>query len=64
MNAKFRLCLLLVILGTITVQGAVTGNRKKNPMDFLAKRGECFLKLMTTGCRQNILKKKRETNEF
>lgn len=37
MNAKFHLCLLLIILATITVQGAV----KKNPMKILAKRGEC-----------------------
>lgn len=35
MNAKFHLCLLLIILATITVQGA------KNPMEILAKRGEC-----------------------
>ncbi|KAL9953966.1 hypothetical protein ACROYT_G041450 [Oculina patagonica] len=33
MNTNFHLCLLLIILGTITVQGAVT---KKN---FFAKRG-------------------------
>ncbi len=63
MNAKFHLCLLLIFLGTITVQGAVT---KKN---FFAKRafgggfgggfgGECswkwwilFLKKLTTNIK-------------
>ncbi len=31
MKAKFHLCLLLIILGTITMQGAVTGNKKRTP---------------------------------
>ncbi|XP_078350877.1 small cysteine-rich protein 5-like [Oculina patagonica] len=34
MNAKFHVCLLLIILGTLTVQGAATKN--------LAKRGATY----------------------
>ena len=62
MNAKFCLCLLLVTLGTITVQGAVTGNKMKYPMDFLSKRGECFFKLMTTGCGKKLKNNKNNNN--
>ncbi len=41
MNAKFHLCMLLIILGAITVQGATT---RKN--GFAKRRGECSWKLM------------------
>lgn len=45
MNAKFHLCLLAFILGTIIVQGAVTGSKVKNPFHVDTKRviekGEC-----------------------
>ena len=32
MAARFHLCLLLIILGTVAVQGARLGNRNRNPM--------------------------------
>ena len=36
MDAKFHLCLLVILLGAITVQGARPEmQEKKNPMDFL-----------------------------
>ncbi|KAL9954241.1 hypothetical protein ACROYT_G041752 [Oculina patagonica] len=38
MEAKFHLCLLLIILGTITVQCASLGNQQDNPMHVLSKR--------------------------
>ena len=49
MEAKFRLCLLLIILGTLTVQGARLENKLENPLHVAAKRqlSECFLELMT-----------------
>ena len=42
METKFHLCLLMIILGTIIVQGAVVENQQKNPMHVYAKRGEFF----------------------
>ena len=44
MDAKLCLCLILIILGTLTVQGAVPRNKKKNPLEVFAKQlCECFL---------------------
>ena len=40
MDAKLRLCLLLIILGTLTVQGAVKENRKKHESRVVAEHGE------------------------
>ena len=40
MDAKFHLCLWVILLGAITVQGARPEmQEKKNPMHFLSKRG-------------------------
>ena len=39
----FHLCLLMIILGTITVQGARPGNQQDNPMNTHAKRSEYLL---------------------
>ena len=41
METKFHLCLLMIILGTIIVQGAVVENKQDNPMQLHAKRREC-----------------------
>ena len=38
MEAKFHLCLLLIILGTLAVQGARLGNKLENPLHARAKR--------------------------
>ncbi|XP_078352570.1 small cysteine-rich protein 8-like [Oculina patagonica] len=38
MAAKFHLCLLMIILGTISVQGARLGNQRNNPMHVLSHR--------------------------
>lgn len=38
MEAKLRLCLLLIILGIIIVQGARLGNQKENSMKVHSKR--------------------------
>ena len=49
MAAKFYLCLLLIILGTLAVQGARLENKLENPLDVGAKRSrECSFALMTT----------------
>ena len=40
MAAKFHLCLLLIILGTVAVQGTRSpGNRNRNPMPASFFRG-------------------------
>lgn len=46
MGAKFCLVLMLVILGTVTVQGAIPRNKMKNPLQVFARRPdsrECSL---------------------
>ena len=45
MEARFHLFLFLIILGTITVQGARLGNQQENPLHVHSKRrsGEGFL---------------------
>ena len=49
MEAKFRLSLLIIILGTLGVHGARLENKLENPLHVGAKRsGECSLVLMTT----------------
>ncbi len=44
MRSTFYLCLLLIMLGSITVQGAPRepgfGNQKENPMRVRSKQGE------------------------
>ena len=43
MDAKLYLCLMLIILGTFTVQGAIPNNNKKSPLKVFARgAGECF----------------------
>ena len=42
MEGKLRMCLLLIILGTLAVQGARLENKLENPFNVGAKRsGEC-----------------------
>ena len=57
MEAKLCLVLMLIILGTLTVQAAAPRNNKKNPLEvFRKKRGgrKCFFdSLMITFSRQN-----------
>ena len=52
MEAKFHLCLLLIILGTLAVQGARLENKLENPLFGRAKRQQtrrtCSFALMTT----------------
>ncbi len=50
MDAKLFLSLMLIILGTLTVEGEIPNNNKKNAFEVFAKRtGECFFKpLMST----------------
>ena len=50
MDAKLCLCLMLIILGTLTVQGAIPRNKKKNPLEVSARQiRECFFDpLMST----------------
>ena len=51
MEAKLCLCLMLIILGTLTVQGALPRNNKKNPLQVFARQPPCecsFDPLMTT----------------
>ena len=50
MDAKLCLCLMLIILGTLTVQGAIPRNKKKNPLEVSARQSrECFFDpLMST----------------
>ena len=49
MDAKLCLCLMLIILGTLTVQGAIPRN-KKNPSEVFARQlRKCFFDpLMST----------------
>ena len=44
MDAKLCLCLMLIILGTLTVQGAIPNNKEENPLEVFARdgRSECF----------------------
>ena len=43
MDAKLCLCLMLIILGTFAVQGAIPKNKKKNPFEVSARQiRECF----------------------
>ena len=43
MDPKLCLCLMLIILGTFTVQGAIPKNKKKNPFEVSARQiRECF----------------------
>ena len=37
MDAKLCLCLMLIILGTFAVQGAIPKNKKKNPLEVFAR---------------------------
>ena len=59
MAAKFHLCLLLIILGTLAVKGARLENKLKNPLHIHAKRqaGERFyvIVLKTTSFVVRIL---------
>ena len=48
MEAKFRLSLLLIILGTLTVHGARLENNLENPLLVVARSGECSFVLMKT----------------
>jgi len=49
MEAKFRLSLLLIILGALAVHGARLENKLENPLPVGAKRsGECSFVLITT----------------
>ena len=42
MDAKLCLCLMLIILGTLTVQGEIPEN-KENPLEVFARQlRECF----------------------
>ena len=59
MEAKICLILMLIIVGTLTVEGAVPRNNKKNPLDVFARQsGECFRfnPWMTTACFCNFSK--------
>ena len=42
MYSKPHLCLLIVILATITTQGARPESQQKSGKHVFAKRGECF----------------------
>ena len=43
MDAKLCLCLMLIILGALTVQGAIPRNKKKDPSEVFARQiCECF----------------------
>ena len=50
MDAKLCFCLMLIVLGTLTVQGAIPNDNKKNPLEVFARRiRECFVDpLMST----------------
>ena len=41
MEAKFRLSLLFIILGTLAVQGARLQNKLENPLLVGVRSGEC-----------------------
>lgn len=38
MDAKLCLCLVLIILGTLTAQGAIPRNKKKDPSEVFARQ--------------------------
>ena len=43
MHTTFCLCLMLIILGTLTVQGEIPENNEKNPLEVFGRvLGECF----------------------
>ena len=44
MYSNLQLSLLIIILGTITMQGARPEPQQKSGKDVLAKHGECFFK--------------------
>ena len=53
MEAKLCLVLMLTIVGTLAVQGAIARNNKKNPLEVFARQmvgtGKCFFDpLLTT----------------
>ena len=50
-------CLLLIILGALTVQGSVSGNKRMNPLHARQyERGEnLFVSFMTTALRHHVL---------
>lgn len=54
MEAKFHLCLLLIIVGTLAVQGAHLQNKLENPLFRYVERDdnrrECSFVLMTIAC--------------
>ena len=52
MEAKLCLCLMLIILGTLTVQGAIPRNERKDSLQVFARKpGECsFDPFMKTVC--------------
>ena len=51
MDAKLCLCLMLIILGTLTVQGAIPRNNKKNPSEVFARQiCECFFDPFMSTC--------------
>ena len=52
MDAKLCFCLMLIILGTITVQGAIPRNMKKNPSEVFARQviRECFVWSIVGDC--------------
>ncbi len=60
MEVKLCLVMMLIILGTLTVQGAIPRNKKKNPLEVFARQPplrprECsFGPLMTTVCFCNF----------
>ena len=57
MDAKLCLVLMLIILGTLTVQGAAPRSNEKNPSEVFARSSatsKCFFDpLMKTVSRQN-----------
>ena len=59
MEVKLCLVMMLNILGTLTAQGAIPRNNKKNPLEVFARQPplprECsFGPLMTTVCFYNF----------
>ena len=60
MEMKLCLVMMLIILGTLTVQGAIPRNKKRNPLEVFARQPEplprecSFGPLMTTVCFYNF----------
>ena len=51
MEAKLCLCVMLIFWGTLTVQGAIPRNEKKNPWEFFARQSDsrkCFFDQLMT----------------